>query len=65
MVFNPTTEDRQENMTLPLYYSGLTDGAAMSIGGGAPAKVQLARDYSLTVTVSVPAKSSTWVLLTV
>jgi hypothetical protein len=39
MVFNPTTESLTENLTLPLYYSGLTDAVEVSVGGAAATKV--------------------------
>ena len=58
------TTASSENLSLPLYYSGLTDTAHVSVGGAAPTAMVLARDYSLVVPVSVPAKSTTWVLLT-
>ena len=64
MVFNPTTETRSENVTLPLYYSGLTGGVAVSVDGAAAIKTSLARDYSLAVPVTLPPKSTTWILLT-
>ena len=64
MVFNPTTEALSDNVTLPLYYSGLTDGVMVSVGGAAPTKASLERDYSLSVPVTLAAKSTTWILLT-
>jgi hypothetical protein len=63
MVFNPTTEDRTENITLPLYYSGFTDDVLVSVGGAAATKSTIERDYSLTLELSVASKSTTWVSL--
>lgn len=65
LVFNPTTEPLSDNLTLPLYYSGLTDKVQVSVGGAAAADMTLRRDYSVVVPVSVPAKSTTWILFTV
>ena len=63
MLFNPTLQPLSAPITLPLYYSGLEYEALVSIGGGPAQRMPLARDYSLTVNVSVPAESTTWVLL--
>ena len=63
MVFNPTTEDLKENITLPLYYSGLTDDVLVSVGGAKATQSTLERDYSLTLELSLAPKSTTWVSL--
>jgi hypothetical protein len=63
MVFNPTTDSLTENLTLPLYYSGLEDVVEVSVGGRAPIEMRLTRDFSLVVSVSLDPKSSTYVLL--
>ena len=60
---SPTTEPLTENLTLPLYYSGLTNKAFISVGGAAATQMTLARDYTLVVPVSLPGKSTTWVLV--
>eukprot|EP01048_Picozoa_sp_COSAG05_P004887 COSAG05_NODE_277_length_12336_cov_419.763668_5_plen_218_part_00 len=60
---SPTTEPLTENLTLPLYYSGLTNKAFVSVGGAAATQMTLARDYTLVVPVSLPGKSTTWVLV--
>eukprot|EP01051_Picozoa_sp_SAG22_P003019 SAG22_NODE_142_length_17922_cov_10.990406_9_plen_109_part_00 len=62
MVFNPTTAPRTENLSLPLYYAGLTDTVQVSVGGAAAVEMTLGRDYSVVVPVSVPAKATTWIL---
>ena len=63
MIFNPTTEQLTENITLPLYYSGLTDDVLVAVGGATPTKSSLKRDYSLTLEVRLAPKSTTWVLI--
>lgn len=63
MVFNPTTEDLKENISLPLYYSGFTDDVLVSVGGTTATKSTLERDYSLTLEISLAPKSTTWVSL--
>ena len=65
MIFNPTTEDiSHATVALDLYYTGLSDEAIVSVGdNGTKATVALARDYSIAVNVTLPAQSTTWVLV--
>ena len=63
MIFNPTTVDLTENITLPLYYSGFTDDVLVSVGGATATKSTLERDYSLTLELKLAPKSTTWVSL--
>ena len=63
MFFNPTAQPLSATFALPLYYSGLDADASVSVGGGAPTRRTLSRDYSLPVNVSLDARSTTWVLV--
>ncbi len=63
MVFNPTLDGLTMDLTLPLYYTGLTDTAKISEQGKAVKTVTLARDYSVQVHVSLPARGITWFLI--
>jgi len=64
MVFNPTSDELTTTISLPLYYSGLTDGVVVTVGdGGKPVKMKLARDYSLPVDVALPPKSTSYVVV--
>ena len=63
MVFNPTLDALAMNLTLPLYYTGLTNTAKISEQGKTAKTVTLARDYSVRVYVSLPARGITWFLI--
>jgi len=64
LVFNPTLSALNQSITFPLYYTGLTEVANFSREGGAPTAYALARDYSVTLFVSVPSQSVTWFVIT-
>ena len=63
MVYNPLPETIERSVRLPLYYTGLTDAALVQRETGSPEKVMLARDYSATLKVKVPAKGRAWVIV--
>lgn len=63
MVFNPTDKAIKRTIKLPLYYTGLTETASVSIKGEAPKNYTLARDYTIAVDVTIPANSYTWLLI--
>ncbi len=60
VVFNPLDEAVERNITVNLYYTGLQDTAIVRIEGGAPRAVSIARDHTIAVHVSVPARGFTW-----
>ena len=62
-LFNPTDQPITRPLRLPLYYSGLTGAARLSVDDGPEREVQLAADGSLQVEVSVPAGGNTTLLL--
>jgi hypothetical protein len=65
MVFNPTLMPITEHLRLPLYYAGLPDAVMVTIEGGSAAfPATLARDFSLTIAITVPAQTAVWVLIT-
>jgi len=58
-LFNPMdTALSGVTIVLPLYYTGLTDTALLSVDGGPPQSVTLARDYSVTITLPVMERRS-------
>ena len=63
LVFNPTGAARSEVMTFPLYYAGIAQTALVSLEGATPAPVALARDYSITLNVTVAAQGVTWIAI--
>ena len=63
MVFNPTERGVTQTLRLPLYYTGLTGVASIRERDGAPREYRLARDYSVEVPVTVPARGATWLVI--
>ncbi|MCK3685589.1 NPCBM/NEW2 domain-containing protein [Maribellus sp. YY47] len=61
MFFNPTKEDMEREITLPLYYTGLTKTAIISEKEGKAQKCRLNRDYEVTVKITIPANSYNWI----
>jgi len=60
MLYNPLHEPIKRTIQLPLYYTGLTNEATISDHGSAPVKYTLNRDYTINLTVTIPAASYTW-----
>jgi len=63
MVFNPTHERITMNLTLPLYYTGLTDLAVVSQEGATPVKYTLDRRYNIQIPVDMKPLNITWFLI--
>lgn len=63
MIYNPLDQPIQRRIRLPLYYTGLTDRALVQHENGTTRKIRLDRDYSAEVSVQVPARSRTWLLI--
>lgn len=63
MIYNPTDEPLQQDVTLPLYYTGLTDTALVAEQNGKPVRRKLDRQYRITVRPAVPARSRTWLVI--
>jgi hypothetical protein len=63
MFYNPLNEAIQRRLHLPLYYTGLTDHALLRREDGSTQKIQLARDYTAEVTVTIPARGRTWLVI--
>lgn len=60
MVFNPLDQPITRTITLPLYYTGLTDTARIREQEGSPVSYTLDRDYNVTLQVTIPARGYTW-----
>ncbi|SNZ01790.1 hypothetical protein [Flagellimonas pacifica] len=63
MVYNPTNKTITKNIKVPLYYTGLTDGAKVQIEDGSIKNYTLNRDYSIKIEVTVQSNSYTWVVI--
>ncbi|MGA2554654.1 MAG: hypothetical protein ABSG04_00060 [Verrucomicrobiota bacterium] len=60
MIYNPLNEAIQPRLRLPLYYTGLTNRAAIHWEDGHSETVSLTRDYCAEVTAQVPAGGHVW-----
>ena len=63
MVFNPTNEHQTMNITLPLYYTGITTVALVSEMEGELFPYILERDYSIQISVDMKPLNITWFLI--
>ncbi len=60
MIHNPLGEVAEREVTLPLYYTGLTGGALVREREGKPKRYKLDREYRIRVPVKIPAGGRTW-----
>lgn len=60
MFYNPTDCEMTRTIKLPLYYTGLTETARIREQEGEPSEFRLDRDYSVELTVTIPARGYTW-----
>ncbi len=58
--FNPTSATLTQTLPVPLYYTGITTTARILAEGQQPINYTLARDYSVLLSVTIPAQSVTW-----
>jgi hypothetical protein len=60
MIHNPLPVVAEREITLPLYYTGLTSVALIREQEGKPKRYKLDRTYTVRVPVKVPARGRTW-----
>lgn len=58
--FNPLDEEITRTVSVPLYYTGLTDSAEIARFGKDPVRYELERDYTVKLTFTVPANDYVW-----
>ncbi|MFN7999705.1 MAG: alpha-galactosidase [Acidobacteriota bacterium] len=63
VIYNPSDEPLAQQITLPLYYTGLRQFASVAERDGKPVKMMLDREYRLTVRAKVAAHSQTWFVI--
>lgn len=63
MFYNPTDKEITRSIQLPLYYTGLTNTASIREQEGTPTTYTLNRDYTVNLTVKIPAKGYTWYVI--
>lgn len=61
MVFNPLQEKMTRNIKIPLYYTGLTQTAKISINGGPAKALKLDRNYEVTIPITLNAGAYQWI----
>lgn len=60
MVYNPTSSSISRNLTVPLYYTGLTSTADISQEGQSGKTYSLNRDYTVTISLLMHSQTITW-----
>jgi len=63
MLYNPLNELISRTISLPLYYTGLTDKASVRQQEGPSKTYTLDRQYQISVEVVLPAKGYTWLVV--
>ncbi|HLK57204.1 MAG TPA: hypothetical protein VKU00_11595 [Chthonomonadaceae bacterium] len=62
-LYNPTDQEITRTLRLPLYYTGLTETAHIRERDGKLVTYRLDRQYNVTLTVKIPARGFTWLLI--
>jgi hypothetical protein len=63
MLYNPTQKTIKRHISLPLYYTGLTNIAKISEREGLQKAYRLNRDYSVDLVCSIPANDYVWLTI--
>ena len=63
IVYNPLDRAVHRDLTLPLYYTGLTNTARIREQDAKPKTYKLDRRYNVTVPLSVPARGQKWLVV--
>jgi hypothetical protein len=63
LYYNPTHEPITREVSLPLYYTGLTDSAHIAVQDGPVQTVSLDRAYNARIKITVPPTGVTWLVI--
>lgn len=63
MFFNPTDKEITRTISLPLYYTGISDKAKIREKEGNAKVYELDRAYNISLQVTIPAKGYTWYVI--
>jgi hypothetical protein len=63
MLYNPLKTSIRRKITLPLYYTGLTENATIKVAGATPRSYPIDRDYEIEIEVEIPAEGFTWLTI--
>lgn len=64
MLYNPTDKPITRTIQLPLYYTGLKQAAVLTWPNNRKQTIQLNRDFTATIIVTIPANGYTWMTIT-
>lgn len=64
MLYNPTETAIKRTIRLPLYYTGLTLNAKITEQDKQSQTVRINRDFTATITITIPANGYTWLTVT-
>ena len=62
-VYNPLEEDIEREIDLPVYYTGLHEQVRLKEQDGKAVVYPVDRDYTIRVTIHIPAKGFNWYIL--
>lgn len=63
MLFNPTNENMEKELEIPLYYTALQDKVNVSIEGNVSKKYPIKQNQKLSIKINIPADGFTWLIL--
>lgn len=63
MIYNPLQNTIHRTISLPLYYTGLTDEIELSINDGPWQKSNMNRMYDFKLDIELPAQSGNWIII--
>jgi hypothetical protein len=63
VIYNPLKHDVERTLTLPLYYSGLTQNVLVREQEGDPRRFPLDEQHQVAVPIKVPASGVTWLVM--
>jgi hypothetical protein len=63
IVYNPLDSAAKQDLTINVYYTGLSGSALISENGSNPFKVIVSRNYEITIPVNVAPNSQSWYIL--
>ncbi len=63
MLYNPLNKDITRVVRLPVYYTACHERLSVRTGEGTPRRYRVDRNYNVTVTVTIPANSYTWLVM--
>ena len=63
LVWNPREVEQEQEIEVPLYYTGLTDTASVAERDDKPIRLKLGRDYRVRLRTKLPPQGWTWYVI--